>query len=288
MLQYFLPRIPKNRGPVNRPSGGNEKILDYTDCDPDTNHICNIQFTLDEPFKGDVYLYYGLEGFYQNMRSYVRDRDKYQLIGEFYPDVNCDNASVVPCGAIANSMFNDSFTMIFGDGINVPLTSDGIDVSKLRKKKYRNPQPCSSTPCPGFKNSSKPSDWRKHIRYLGDNATGFALENFDFIVWMETAALPDFRKIYRRVGNDSPLIESGLPNGTYNLTVYNHFRVKIYGGRKKFIISTRTLFRPAGFFHSVSYFFLGCILLSFTTILFCQKFLFRARGNYYVEKGHVP
>lgn len=111
--------------------------------------------------------------------------------------------------------------MIFGDGIKVPLTSDGIDVSKLRKKKYRNPQPCSSTPCPGFKNSSKPSDWRKHIRYLGDNATGFALENFDFIVWMETAALPDFRKIYRRVGNDSPLIESGLPNGTYNLTVYN-------------------------------------------------------------------
>lgn len=71
-------------------------------------------------FKGDVYIYYGLSNFYQNHRRYVKSRDDHQLLGTLgpvsnecdpfarYPDPNDPSIikQVVPCGAIANSIFN--------------------------------------------------------------------------------------------------------------------------------------------------------------------------------------
>lgn len=76
--------------------------------------------------------YYQLENFYQNFRTYTTSRNDLQLEGDLYQTDGCDpydcvfapgytkdNAScklksylaktafpVVPCGAIANSMFN--------------------------------------------------------------------------------------------------------------------------------------------------------------------------------------
>jgi hypothetical protein len=67
-----------------------------------------------------VYIYYGLSNFYQNHRRYVKSRDDHQLLGTLgpvsnecdpfarYPDPNNPSIinQVVPCGAIANSIFN--------------------------------------------------------------------------------------------------------------------------------------------------------------------------------------
>lgn len=67
-----------------------------------------------------MFIYYGLSNFYQNHRRYVKSRDDHQLLGAL-GDVSteCDpfgrytdpmnqsvTKQVVPCGAIANSLFN--------------------------------------------------------------------------------------------------------------------------------------------------------------------------------------
>ena len=76
-------------------------------------------------------MYYGLSNFYQNHRRYVKSRDDHQLLGglgdvsnecspfDRIPVVDPTNPSntvykqVVPCGAIANSLFNGNFITFF-------------------------------------------------------------------------------------------------------------------------------------------------------------------------------
>ena len=71
------------------------------------NINCNIQ---------NVYIYYGLDNYYQNNRQYVQDLDLKQLggdttIGEPTGDYCTDNPDAYPCGAIANSFFNDTLSI---------------------------------------------------------------------------------------------------------------------------------------------------------------------------------
>jgi len=53
----------------------------------------------------------------------------------------------------------------------------------------------------------------------GDNISNSGYENEDLIVWMRTAALPTFRKLYRRVSHVDATFRDGLPAGNYTLNV---------------------------------------------------------------------
>ena len=106
------------------------------------NCTCNITFQLDEHWPGNVFIYYGLGNFYQSHRRYIRSRDDSQLLGYLKMDIKdiepnckpylyCENAEdccnefqdgnctkqlpigtiILPCGAIANSMFSDVITL---------------------------------------------------------------------------------------------------------------------------------------------------------------------------------
>ena len=112
-----------------------EHEIDYTDCintlngngepcheviknDTDTNCKCEVTVTINQTWTKPVYLYYGLTNFYQNHRRYVKSRDEQQLLGniEKAPADDCkpyaltkNNIPIVPCGAIANSLFNGMF-----------------------------------------------------------------------------------------------------------------------------------------------------------------------------------
>lgn len=99
---------------------------------------CTIPFqTIDSRIEGPVYVYYQLDNFYQNHRRYVKSRDNTQLAGTYLgvEDLkNCDpiikvadlwpNQKVnlngdalddeqpaTPCGLVAKSFFNDTFTL---------------------------------------------------------------------------------------------------------------------------------------------------------------------------------
>lgn len=70
-----------------------------------------------------------------------------------------------------------------------------------------------------FLGTSKPVNWRKPVFELDasdpDN-NGFI--NEDLIVWMRTAALPTFRKLYRIIQKKPNMVPT-LPSGNYILSV---------------------------------------------------------------------
>lgn len=57
------------------------------------------------------------------------------------------------------------------------------------------------------------------------------IEKDSFIVWMRTAGLPNFRKLYGK-------IQSDLPAGDYYLEIINNFDVSSFEGSKHFVLST--------------------------------------------------
>ena len=75
-------------------------------------------------------------------------------------------------------------------------------------------------------NGVKPRDWHKNLWELDEtNPENNGLQNEDLIVWMRTAALPNFRKLYRKVDHSSnEQFKNGLPAGTYTLDIdYSKF-----------------------------------------------------------------
>jgi hypothetical protein len=79
---------------------------------------CQVRFNVSDTWSGKVFAYYRLTNYYQGHRRYVKSRDDAQLLGRLgRPHDDCGHFSynnklpVVPCGAIANSMFNDTFRL---------------------------------------------------------------------------------------------------------------------------------------------------------------------------------
>lgn len=67
----------------------------------------------------------------------------------------------------------------------------------------------------------KPLNWKKsacELDKVDPDNNGF--KNTDFMIWMRTAALPDFRKPYRRLVNKDEFSD-GLPVGDYILEIDN-------------------------------------------------------------------
>lgn len=167
---------------------------------------CKIEFTLKEDFVGDVFMYYGLTNFYQNHRRYVKSRDDNQLLGEFSKTVSTDcipfnengnGEPIVPCGAIANSLFNDSLSLKSQFYGTVYTLNTGIAWPSDKEIKFRNPPGDLQEALQGF---SRPIAWSRELWELDpNNKENNGLQNEDLIVWMRTAALPSFRKLYRRV-----------------------------------------------------------------------------------------
>ncbi|KAI0979092.1 hypothetical protein GJ496_008383 [Pomphorhynchus laevis] len=265
--------------------------VDYTDCTNEQNQkcsdiidkdiyqkcICHLPISIEEPIVGDVYFYYGLERFWQNLRRFVLSRDDNQLIGSL-GSVSSDttpfrspaNSSkfYAPAGAIANSMFNDSFTLhchIKHAGtiniVRVPWSNTGIAWQTDIAYKFKNPNT--------FDNTVKPMYWRKSVFELDpNNPDNNGYLNQDFIVWMRTAALPSFRKLHRilnRSYDAEPkfmLFNDSLPSGIYNLSIYYNYPVTSFKGRKLFIISSTSWLGSKNSFLGYAYISVGgiCIL----------------------------
>ncbi|XP_065654307.1 cell cycle control protein 50A isoform X3 [Hydra vulgaris] len=272
-----------------------EMIIEYTNCQnceanlepmfkqgKSTNCKCELSINLNTSWKGDVFFYYGLSNFYQNHRRYVRSRDDSQLHGEVSSSVNsnCDpfgssNGIVyAPCGAIANSMFNDKFTLEYNNQKTVPMTYKNIAWKSDRTVKFKNP----SQGVQELNKYKKPLYWFQNASQLDLNDTannGFL--NQDFIVWMRVAAFPTFRKLYRILDRESPLVtgfKDGLPYGDYKLTINYNYPVSSFGGKKRFIISQSSWAGGKNNFLGIVYIVVGtlCLIFGFIFLIIHTKY----------------
>jgi len=189
---------------------------------------CRVNFTLDENFQAPVFFYYGLSKYYQNHRRYVQSKDDAQLEGKplGLNDLTnyCDpykefkSSPIAPCGAIANSLFNDTFKLILKNSQNseelIDLIQTDIAWPTDKDIKFKNPEK-------GFKDYAKPLYWRKSVDKLDPNhSNNNGYKNEHLIIWMRTSAFPSFRKLWGKIDhNQSLLWRDSLPKGNYELRI---------------------------------------------------------------------
>ncbi|KAM8770131.1 cell cycle control protein 50C-like [Rhynchonycteris naso] len=229
----------------------------------DKECTCSIPFYLPETMQGNVYMYYKLQGFYQNLYRYSLSRSNSQLMGQDITDVgHCDlfaktpnGTPICPCGAIANSMFNDTIILSYNLNssihIKVPMLSSGITWWTDKFIKFQNPN--SNNLPSAFAGTAKPPFWPKPVYELDEeDAENNGLINDDFIVWMRTAAFPTFKKLYRRLKRIQYFTD-GLPAGNYSFNITYNFPVTRYHGKKSVVLSTLTWSGGSSLFLGLAY-----------------------------------
>jgi len=159
-----------------------------------------MSLTLDSDIQNPIYVYYQLDNFYQNHRRYVKSRSNEQLMGNWLTVNELDDCDPIkqnkdlgrttnwkgdalepddpafPCGLVAKSFFNDTFK-ISEAGASNDIEIDFSDIAWASDVEYK------------FKNlpgAQKDKQW-------------IDIEDPHFIVWMRTAGLPNFRKLYGEI-----------------------------------------------------------------------------------------
>ncbi|KAL0022026.1 hypothetical protein WJX77_007340 [Trebouxia sp. C0004] len=167
---------------------------------------CDVILTAPRHMKPPIYLYYELDNYYQNHRRYVKSRSDSQLRGtdSLSSTPDCDPEQVLrpdpsklimPCGLIAWSYFNDTYAVtadIAGTATPVAVDETGIAWESDIKHKFGS-------------QDAQYFNLQEYAAYRGGNTiTGALNADEHFIVWMRTAALSNFRKLWGRINTDLP------------------------------------------------------------------------------------
>lgn len=243
----------------------------------DERNVCIIQFEVPDDMKGPIYFFYRLKNFYANHRRFAKSFSEDQIEGKIASvstikdtvGQNCqplltDPATgkiYYPCGLIANSLFNDTYTTTLtlvnnSKSSDYEMTTKGIawssDKNRFKKTKYNHTQ---ITP---------PPYWHKRFPD-GYNETNVPdiLTWHEFQNWMHTSGLPTFNKLAQRNNDEA------LNAGTYQISIGLHFPVLPYNGHKYVYISQRSAIGGKNIFLGVSWMAGGglCLVIAISLLI---------------------
>jgi len=205
---------------------------------------CIVHFDIPFNVTPTVLFYYKLTNFFQNHRRYVQSYDPKQLNGEHRTVDNLKNGNckpvatsgdkvIYPCGLIANSVFNDTFSNLTllnppsGASSTYNFTEKGI-AWPGEAKKY------SQTLAYNLSEIIPPPNWAARFpnNYTTDQPPPNFHDDEHFQNWMRTAGLPTFTKLYGRNDQDD------LIQGRYEIIIDMNYPVRSYSGTKSIVIST--------------------------------------------------
>ncbi|CAJ0916624.1 unnamed protein product, partial [Ranitomeya imitator] len=170
---------------------------------------------------------------------------------------------MAPCGAIANSMFNDTIILVYHPDsssiIHVPMLKTGNTWWSDKNVKFSNPKPKDNL-VQAFAGSARPPYWQKPAYALDADPNNNGYKNDDFINWMRVAAFPFFRKLYRRLSRVEAFTD-GLPAGNYSFVIDYNFPVSMFGGKKHVILSTLSWCGGNNMFLGIAYTVTGAAIV---------------------------
>lgn len=256
----------------------------------DTLEYCKVRFNIPEDLNPTISFFYHLENFYQNHRRYVNSFNARQLLGEAvdgrtinestcdpmaYDQINKTGKIIYPCGLVANSMFNDTFSNLMPVDDNtdeiVPerayiMSKEGIawpgikDLYGLTKYKMDEIVP--------------PPNWERRYPggvYTKEHPPPELHKMEDFQNWMMLAATPNFYKLAQRNDNDV------LKAGEYEIEIESNFDTVAYNGRKAFVITTISTMGSRNIWPGIIFLVVGGICLILDVYFILSFFLWKPR-----------
>ncbi|KAG6779038.1 hypothetical protein POTOM_015403 [Populus tomentosa] len=216
--------------------------------------------------KSPVFIYYELDNYHQNHRRYVKSRSDAQLRGKASESatdtckpeaVTSNGQPIVPCGLVAWSLFNDTYRF--------SVKNEVLDVSK-KNIAWKSDQENK------FGSDVYPKNFQSGSLIGGGklNSSIPLSEQVDLIVWMRTAALPTFRKLYGKIERDLPA------NTTVSVIIQNNYNIYSFGGKKKLVLSTTSCLGGKDNFLGGAYLFVGGLCL-FLAVCFILVYVLRSR-----------
>eukprot|EP00760_Papus_ankaliazontas_P019045 PhM_4_TR17849/c0_g1_i1/m.64977 len=258
-----------------------------------------VTFTIDKEMKSPVYMYYKLTNFYQNHRRYAKSRSDSQIAGNEVgsSDISdCDpfqsteiggkEYKYSPCGLIAWSMFNDSAVLLDANNAVICNTSaftvDGTPTSATkcekkgiawdsdRDKKFAAPY-VSDDVLTGMGIATSTNYYLRNGYYNGEPGHKIPLtKDEDLMVWMRTASLPSFRKLWRKINVD-------LQPGTYKLNVTDRFDISAFSGKKYVVLATTSWIGGKNEFLGVAYIVVGALCFVLAVAFFIKHMTSKGR-----------
>jgi len=238
----------------------------------------SVSLTVVKRMEPPIYVFFEVKKYYQNHKRYVRSRNDKQMgsvtsttagsscAPEQYVNGSGNGAlpadgNIDPCGLIAWSFFNDTYSLTRASGSAVNVDETDLAWSFDRNHLY---------------GAVTPVNYNIYPDQRGGNTSSTVLnKNEHLMVWLRPGAKPDIRKLWGK-------INSPIAAGTVlNVAVQNRYDTYHWGGAKSLILSTNSWVGGKNLFLGVVYLVVaGLALIAALAFLICYHLGAIRRRNF--------